>query len=211
MSGRPPGASGEEKGWEDLDHLDPLDVCRKSLATYDHESRRYTLRFLNVDFVVILGERAVRPLSERNAGVPGLGLDFRIMILDYLANCSEAHLSGRLVSGAQLKGGEFFFRGTHGLELEALISAFGSNPKEFRKVGMSVGGRGLELGDVSLQLSALPKVPIAYLLWAADEEFSARLSVLFDSSADSMLHLDTLRTAVTITNKFLLAAKPVAL
>lgn len=208
MSGRPPGASGEEKGWKDLGHLDPLEVCRKSLATYDHESRRYTLRFLNVDFVVILEERAVRALSERNAGVPDLGVDFRIMILDYLTNCSEASVSGRLVSGAQLKGGEFFFRGTHGLELDALISEFGKKPEEFKKLGVSVGGMGLELGDVSLQLPVLPKVPIAYVLWAADEEFSARMSVLFDSSADSMLHLDTLRTAVTNTNRFLLAAKP---
>jgi hypothetical protein len=199
---------GEEKGWEDLGHLDPLEVCRKSLATYDRESRRYTLRFLNVDFVVMLEDRAVMPLYERNVGVPDLGLDFRIMILDYLANCSEASLSGRLVSGAQLKGGEFFFRGGHGLGLEALINAFGKEPEQFKKVGISLGGKGLELGDVSLQLPVLPKVPIAYVLWVADDEFSGRLSVLFDSTADRMLHLDTLRTAVITSNRFLLGGRP---
>jgi hypothetical protein len=208
MTGKLPGAPGEEKGWEDLSHLDPLEVCRKSLATYDQESREYTLRFLNVDFAVTLEKRTVMPLSERNALVPDLGLDFRIMILDYLANCSEVPLSGRLVSGAQLKGGEFFFRGTHGLELDPLINMFGNNPEQFKKVGISVGGKGLELGDVSLQLPVLPKVPIAYVLWAADDEFSGRLSVLFDSTADRILHLDTLRTAVTATNKFLLVARP---
>jgi hypothetical protein len=206
MAGRPPGAPGEEKGWKDLLQLDPLEVQKKSLASYDDGSRKYVLRVLNVYYDVMLEDRAVMPRAEGNASIPDLGLDFRIMVLDYLANCSEMSLSGRLVSGAQLKGGEFFFRGTHGLELDALVNAFGKKTEQFKNLGLSLGGKGLELGDVSLQLLVLPKVPIAYVLWAADEEFSARVSVLFDSTADSMLHLDTLRTAVTTANKFLLAA-----
>jgi hypothetical protein len=206
MAGRLPGASGEEKGWEDLLQLDPSEVHKKSLASYDHESRKYILRVLNVYYEVMLQSRAIVPLAEGNASPPELGLDFRIMILDYLANCSEIPLSGRLVSGAQLKGGEFFFRGTHGLELDALVNAFGKETEQFKNLGLSLGGKCLELGDVSFQLLVLPKVPIAYVLWAADEEFSARLSVLFDSTADCMLHLDTLRTAVTTANKFLLTA-----
>jgi hypothetical protein len=206
LSGRALGASGEEKGWADLLLLDQLQVCKKSLARYDHESRKYTLRLLNVDIDLMLEERAVIPLFEEKAGNPDLGADFRIMVLDYLVHCGEVAVSGRLVSGAQLKGGEFFFRGTHGLELEALVNAFGKDPEHFKKVGISLGGNALELGDVSFQLLVLPKLPVAYVLWAADEEFPARLSVLFDSTADSMLHLDTLRTAVTTANKFILAA-----
>jgi hypothetical protein len=208
MVGRTPTAPGEEKGWKDLLQLDPLEVCRRSLATYDHESRKYTLRILTVNYDVMLEDRAFMPVAETNAGIPDPGLDFRIMVLDYLANSKEMPLTGRLVSGAQLKAGEFFFRGTHGLELDALVSAFGNKPEQFKKNGLSLGGRSLELGDASFQLPVLPKIPIVYVLWAADEEFSARLSVLFDSTADSHMHLDTLRTAVTTANKFLLAAKP---
>jgi hypothetical protein len=208
MVGKMLGAPGEEKGWKDLLQLDPLEVCRRSLATYNHESRKYTLRVLTIEYDVMLGDRAVMPAAERDADIPDLGLEFRIMILDYLANCKEIPLSGRLVSGAQLKAGEFFFRGTHGLELDGLVNAFGKKPEQFKSTGISLGGKSLELGDASFQLLVLPRVPIVYVLWAADEEFPARLSVLFDSTADSMMHLDTLRTAVTTANKFLLAAKP---
>jgi len=208
MAGKLLGALGEEKGWSDLLQLDPLEVCRRSLATYDHESRKYTLRVLTVDYGVMLGDRTVVPAADRNDGIPDLGLDFRIMILDYLTNCKEMPLSGRLVSGAQLKAGEFFFRGSHGLELDALINAFGKKPEQFKNIGLSLGGKSLELGDASFQLLVLPRVPVVYVLWAADEEFSARVSVLFDSTADSMMHLDTLRTAVATAKKFLLAAKP---
>jgi hypothetical protein len=208
MAGKTPSAPGEEKGWKDLLQLDPLEVCSRSLATYDRESRKYTLRVLTVDYDVILGDRAVMPIGKTDAGITDLGLEFRIMVLDYLANCKEISLSGRLVSGAQLKAGEFFFRGTHGLELDALVKAFGNKPEQFKNTGLLLGGKSLELGDASFQLSVLPRVPIVYVLWAADEEFSARLSVLFDSTADSHMHLDTLRTAVTTANKFLLAGKP---
>jgi hypothetical protein len=208
MAGKTLSAPGEEKGWKDLLQLDPLEVCSRSLATYDRESRKYTLRVLTVDYDVILGDRAVMPIGKTDAGITDLGLEFRIMVLDYLANCKEISLSGRLVSGAQLKAGEFFFRGTHGLELDALVKAFGNKPEQFKNTGLLLGGKSLELGDASFQLSVLPRVPIVYVLWAADEEFSARLSVLFDSTADSHMHLDTLRTAVTTANKFLLAGKP---
>jgi hypothetical protein len=208
MSGKTPSAPGEEKGWKDLLQLDPIEVCRKSLATYDRESRKYTLRVLAVDYDVMLGDRAVMPARRKDAGIADLGLEFRIMILDYLANCKDMPPSGRLVSGAQLKAGEFFFRGTHGLELDPLVKVFGRRPEQFKNTGLSLGGKSLELGDASFQLPVLPKIPIVYVLWAADEEFSARLSVLFDSTADSHMHLDTLRTAVTTANKFLTAEKP---
>lgn len=206
MSGRPLGASGEEKGWNDLVQLEPSEVCRRSLASYDRDSRKYTLRVLNVDFDLPLENRTVVPHSQAKVGIPGLGIDFHIMILDYLANCSDIPLSGRLVSGVQLKGGEFFFRGGHGLELGSLVNAFGNDPEQFKSVGLSLGGKALALGDVSFQVPVLPKVPVAYVLWAGDEEFSARLSVLFDSTADCMLHLETLRTAAITANRFLLAA-----
>jgi hypothetical protein len=207
MTERTPTGPGEEKGWKDVLQLDPLEVCSRSLATYDRESRRYTLRVLTVDYDVILEDRTVVPAGKKDAGIPDLGLEFRIMVLDYLANCKEISLSGRLVSGAQLKAGEFFFRGTHGLELDSLVNAFGNKPGQFRNTGLSLGGRSLELGDASFQLPVLPRVPVVYVLWAADEEFPARLSVLFDSTADSHMHLDTLRTAVTTANKFLMAEK----
>jgi hypothetical protein len=208
MAGKTLSAPGEEKGWKDLLQLDPLEVCRRSLAAYDHESRKYVLRVLTVDYDVMLGERAIMAAGKMDPGIADLGLGFRIMVLDYLANSKEMPLSGRLVSGAQLKAGEFFFRGTHGLELDALVNAFGNKPEQFMKTGLSLGGKSLQLGDASFQLPILPRVPIVYVLWAADEEFSARLSVLFDSTADSHMHLDTLRTAVTTANKFLLPEEP---
>ncbi len=207
MAIEPAKAPGEEKGWEDLLQLDSKDVCKRSLATYDEKFSRYMLKIFTTDYNVMLREKAIRPADEKRSFLPEFGTDFRIMVLDYLVNSKEIPVTGRLVSGAQLKAGEFFFRGTHGLELDVLVKAFGNEPERFKEAGISLGGKVMGMGDVSIQLQVLPRVPITYVLWASDEEFPARMSVLFDSTADSHLHLDTLRTAVTTTNKTLLAVK----
>ena len=198
---------GEEKGWIDLAQLDPINVCKRSLAAHDKDCLKYTLRVLTIDYDVMLKEKVIRPIGENKTPLPEFKDDFRIMVLDYLVNSKEIPPSGKLVSGAQLKTGEFFFRGTHGLELDALIKAFGNDSEGFKEAGLSLGGKIMELGDVSIQLQVLPRIPITYVLWVADEEFPARISVLFDSTADNHMHLDTLRTAVTTVNKSLLAMK----
>jgi len=198
---------GEEQGWRNLVQLDPEDVCRRSLATFDSKSLKYTLRILKADYSVVLREKVIRPVEQNESLLPEFKDDFRIMVLDYLVNSKNIPLSGKLVAGAQLKTGEFFFRGTHGLELDPLAKAFGDDPGRFKSVGILLGGKLVDLGDVSIQLQVLPRVPITYVLWAADEEFPARISVLFDSTADSHMHLDTLRTAVTTTNRSLLPTR----
>jgi len=184
-----------------------MDVCKRSLAEYDSQNSKYTLRILNFNYHVMLREKAVRPTEAGVNFLPEFGTDFRIMVLDYLTNSKEIPLSGKLVAGAQLKTGEFFFRGTHGLELDPLVREFGEDPKRFKEVGLLLGARVMDLGDVSIQLNVLPRIPITYVLWAADEEFPARLSVLFDSTAENHMHLDTLRSVVITANKSLLAAK----
>ena len=207
MGDRSTGAPGEDFGWKSLVELDPKDVSRKSLATYDMKSSKYVLKILNTTYDIVLGDKSIKVAEGKEGLLPKFSVDFNIMILDYLVNSREIPLSSKLVAGAQLKTGEFFFRGTHGLELDSLIEKFGSDPNGFKEAGILLEGKVMDLGDVSLQLQVLPRVPTTYVLWVADEEFSARISVLFDSTAESHMHLDTLRTAVITANKSLLFAK----
>jgi len=197
--------SGEEFGWRSLAELDPQDVCRRSLATYDDKSDKYALKILSNEYHVILKGKSIMPAAKDKDLLPKFDVDFNIMVLDYLVNSKEIPESGKLVAGAQLKTGEFFFRGTHGLQLDPLVTEFGHDPDRFKKTGTLLGGKVMVLGDVSIQLRVLPRVPITYVLWAADEEFPARISVLFDSTADHHMHLDTLRTAVITANRSLLS------
>ena len=62
---------------------------------------------------------------------------------------------------------------------------------------MSLGGVKEDYGDVSVRFPALPRVPVVMVLWGGDEEFSPRLSVVFDASIDQHLPLDVIYGLVT--------------
>ena len=60
------------------------------------------------------------------------------------------------------------------------------------------GAERCEFGDASIQLYMLPRVPLTIVIWAKDEQFRARASILFDQTAASHLPLDALGAAVNL-------------
>ena len=57
------------------------------------------------------------------------------------------------------------------------------------------------------RIQALPRVPVACVLWVEDEEFPARVSFLFDPSIESHLQLDVVLALVRCIAKNLLESK----
>ena len=49
-----------------------------------------------------------------------------------------------------------------------------------------------------MELLVLPRIPLTFVIWAADEEFPARASILFDETTGSHLLLDALLAAVNL-------------
>jgi hypothetical protein len=97
-----------------------------------------------------------------------------------------------MVTGSEIKGGDFFFRGPHALFTRPLEKHFGHDAQTFLEVGLRLGGGETEFGDVSFRLWPLPKIPLGYILWRGDEEFPARVVVTFDSSVERQLPLDVI-------------------
>jgi hypothetical protein len=96
------------------------------------------------------------------------------------------------VSERQLPGGSLFFQGPHALPLAPLLRRFGADGEAFRRVCLGLGGRPIEFGDAGFAFQALPFIPLAVILWIADEEFPARAGMLFDPTAADHLPLDLL-------------------
>ena len=53
-----------------------------------------------------------------------------------------------------------------------------------------LGGRELAFADAAFAFRLFPRWPVAALLWAADEKFAARASMLVARTADRHLPLD---------------------
>ena len=55
-----------------------------------------------------------------------------------------------------------------------------------------MGGQPLDLADASFRFQAFPRLAVAVLLWAGDDEFPAQARVLFDAVAGHYLPTEDL-------------------
>ncbi len=76
-------------------------------------------------------------------------------------------------------------------DVERAIGAyFSGRLKDLKKASAALGGYATDLEvkyDLAVQFDALPKIPLVMLYNDADEEFSAKCSVLFESRAEKYL------------------------
>jgi len=192
--------SEEEKVWDEFSPLDPSDICKRSLASHNQHKHSIRLRVIDEEYLVrIQDRRIIRILLDGSE--EETDRFSRLLILQYLLNAKDLPLSGRLRSPHEFKGGELFFSATsHHVSFEPLIQKFGS-PQRFVEAGLSLGGRRIPYADEAFRLNVLPRIPIAYLVWAGDEEFGPRISVLFDETAEHHLPIDALWVAILVSNR----------
>jgi hypothetical protein len=177
--------------WEDLLRADHEDVCHRSGAQFDEASGSYLLDFLHERYRIEPNSRLIEPVA---GPVPTEGptIDLQVIFITYLLSAREIPLADKLVAGSSLKGGQWFFQGSHAFPLEPLLERYGRDVEGFLNRGLSLGGVQERYGDVSVRFTALPRVPVFMVLWRGDEEFPSRLSVLFDATIDQHLPLDAI-------------------
>jgi hypothetical protein len=178
-------ASGLERLWLKLASEDPEALCARSGVAF--RDGRYVVPFLDRQYLVEVDSRRIS--GPRGDGLPD-DQEFRLLILGYLTHAQGGRAAGTWVSERQLPGGSLFFQGPHALPLAPLVRHFGRDGEAFRKIGVRLGGQPLDFGDVGFAFQALPLVPLAVLLWIADEEFPARAGMLFDPTVPDHLPLD---------------------
>ena len=185
-----------ESLWEQLGEQEPEEVCRRTGAVFDAASGRYAVcvlgEMVEVDpaarTAVVVGECG-EPCGEpdRTAGMAAVG---------YLLCPAEIVQSGEWASPLELPTGTIFFQGPHGLPTDRIEEAFGDSVEAFRAAGTAMGGTLLEFADASYRFDVLPRLPVAVLLWAADDEFPARARFLVDRAAGATVALDMLLVVI---------------
>ena len=182
---------GENKAWEILATLDPDDVCRAGVVSYDREAGRYIVRSFGMDFLVAPHDKSISSASPgSDVLLTRLGYFFRLSILWYLVSVKDVACSGRLVKLENVKGGEIFTKGSHSLPLDKVAQKFGKDREGFLNKGTGLGGEPAEFGDASVKLYPFPRIPAVIMLWLEDEEFPARADLMFDSTCGMQLATD---------------------
>jgi hypothetical protein len=61
------------------------------------------------------------------------------------------------------------------------------------------------MGDAAFTITALPRLPLTFVLWCADDEFPASIKVLFDKTAEKHVTLGVLLGLVNLAARKMVA------
>jgi hypothetical protein len=192
-----------EELWQQLAGLDRQQTSQRAKCQYLPDPERYVIKLLNTEYVVNLTAQQIFP-SQPNSE-PAEFLE-QLCLLAYLINAKDLPLADKLVSAESLPGGAFFFRGPHALPTRKLEETFGGKPSLLYEASAHLNAKRRDFGDASVELLVLPRIPLTFVIWAADEEFPARASILFDETAGSHLLLDALLAVVNLAVDVLVKA-----
>lgn len=191
--------------WERLLELDVQKTARRAKCQYLTDPGHYAITLLNAVYTVDPSDKRILS-GPRDSKAAEAGFLEQLCILAYLIKAQDLPLANKLVRAEALPGGQFFFRGLHRLPTGKLEEAFGERPEFLYQAAKKFGAKQREFGDASIELYVLPRIPLTVVLWAADGEFGARASLLFDQTAAAQLPLDALLTAVNLTVDALVSA-----
>ncbi len=172
---------------EELRNSDLAERLRNASVAYTMENGQCTAECIFFEETVIL---EIPRFAFRSAQGSNVTLATKILILHYLLKASGQPLGQEKTPYEDIPGCRPYLPVFERRVVRPLMSAFGFDRDLFRSAGATLGGAPESFGDVSFTLHALPMVPLTFILWEGDQEFSPSLRILFDPSIDTYLPLE---------------------
>lgn len=161
----------------------PERMAKLSGAEYDPVTKEIRIAYFNRVYLISHPEGQITSSHDPT----DLPLDEQSLILQYLAQATGSPLSEHWISFAELPNGMLHNRPFITEAIEPLVRAFGGQPGKLLQVSRSLGGQEIGMGDLGVIIPVFPRIPVAIILWVADEEFPARANMIFDASAPGYL------------------------
>jgi hypothetical protein len=126
-------------------------------------------------------------------------------LLDEYSRATKKPLAGKQVKFREFPGGIAYENAFNRKAVDPVAKAFGCS-EGFLAAALLLGGRQLDIGQASVEISAFNHVPITYILWL-DDDFPASANVLFDETANNYLNAEGLANLAELTTWRLLLAQ----
>jgi hypothetical protein len=115
------------------------------------------------------------------------------MLMYYLETADGAQMADRWIGFRELPDGAFYNQAFETYSGRPIAERFGAQPDLLANAAESLDGTHLPaLASQAYSFLPLPRVRLAIALWAGDEDFPARASVLFDAAASHYMTTDGL-------------------
>jgi len=119
--------------WEELNKLDRNEVASRASVQYNTNNTCFLIPFLDRIYGCNPTQQFIRDTSET---AEELSFQLYLVLLNYLIRVKPLGISGRMVTGQELKGGDFFFKGPHVLFTRPLEKRFDRDPDAFTEAGL---------------------------------------------------------------------------
>ena len=171
---------------KEVRNLNPVHVCRLSGALFREKgggTALIRLRFLNRMISITWPHLLFSQDSNKE-----LPIKERVIILHYLNGVNRENLAGEWIAYQDITSARFYLDAFNRRVKYPLVSTFGEQPDSLRLFAEELyGATAASIGDVSVLIQALPKIPVTLTIWKGDEEFSPDGAILFDSSIQDIL------------------------
>ncbi len=111
----------------------------------------------------------------------------KILILHYLSNARTIRMTNSLINYRQVRDGANYFPAFEKRSTKPFLNTFGTHPESMIRASQALGGEEVRQGDAGVKVTALPFVPVYFVIWKGDAEFPPSGNILFDSSIEKFL------------------------
>lgn len=117
---------------------------------------------------------------------------FNAFVLHYLVSPGGV-LDGELITYVQCPAGKVYEGPFNKMTRDVLLATFGENIDLFNRVIGELGWEKGDMGDASAVVYPYPRVPMTFVLYAADDEFGPDAQVFFDKNVTNFLPEEDLK------------------
>ncbi len=178
-----------EAARRDFQQLDPLVASWKADVSY--QDGVFHVPFFGTVYRVTWPDGAVYTVAPDGERAEA-SVTTSIIILHYLIHADGTPVQGDWIAFRELPDGMTYFSAFQNRGPLALLRAFGHDLAGFRRAARALNGDPLSFGDAAYAFWVLPRLPLAVVLHAGDDEFPPALNVLYDRAAGHYLPTEDL-------------------
>ena len=167
--------------------IDRAAVAYRSGAMIDPQGN-LRVEFLRREYVIDHAEWGVKRADD-GAAPPSL---MQSLILTYLYQSDGTPPIDRWLGFRELPNGLFYAQAFQGYTGGELVRDLNGDVAAFKAASEKLQGATLAIGDAGYTFQVLPRLKLAVIMWAGDDEFPSQAQVLFQETAPHYLITDGL-------------------
>lgn len=142
-------------------------------------------------YVLDLGSGEIRDSLTETSNVGKVESEVLRVLLRHYAKAEPVERAGMLVKFACLPGGYAYEKAFLKRAVEPVAKAFGDEPERLVECAKKLNGFALTFGDCSVEVPALPHLPLTIIVWRRSE-FPSQANTLYDQTANNYLPTEDL-------------------